>query len=421
MTASVSMPDAANMSRIPARGALRTVLPRPRTTVRWRLTVLYGALFLASGAVLLAITYVLVSHAALAPVKSPAEHVSFVTAPPRIRAALRSLPGELVIKRVGERQRISDLHQLVIESGVALAIMALLSALLGWVVAGRVLSPLRTITATTQQISETNLHERLELAGPPDELKQLADTIDQLLARLETAFEAQRLFVANASHELRTPLAFMRTTLDVTAAKPGGVPPQFKALDANLRVGLDQADRLLESFLLLARAQHGELCDESSVALDQIISAALATRADPIAAKQLEVHANVSSLRVSGSETLLARMIENVIENAVRHNQPHGRIDISCQPDAGQARLLIDNTGPLLDQHAVAGLAQPFRRLGQQRTATGTGHGLGLSIVAAIAAAHGGSLQLHVRPQGGLRVEITLPHATITQPAPISA
>ena len=417
------MSQLANTSSIPERGWLRARFDRPRTTVRWRLTLLYCALFLASGVTLLAITYALVAHATLVPVKRQPQPqpFNFVKAAPRIRAALRSTGGQIVIKRVTETQRISDLHQLVIESGIALGIMALLSAFLGWVIAGRVLAPLRTITATTQEISESNLHERLQLGGPPDELRQLADTIDQLLARLEAAFDAQRLFVANASHELRTPLALMRTTLDVAVAKPGGVPPRMKTLDAKLRIDLDHADRLLESFLVLARAQHGELGEESPVALDQMISTALAARTDPISAKQIEVHTTLSPVVIAGSETLLARMIENVIENAVRHNQQHGRIDISCELDGGQTRLVIKNTGPALDEHAVAQLAQPFRRLAPQRTGSENGHGLGLSIVAAIAAAHGGNLRLHALSQGGLQVAITLPHATAAQTAPVPA
>ena len=415
------MPEPAKTTSIPTSGWLHTRFHRRRTTVRWRLTLLYGALFLASGATLLAITYALVAHATLVPVKPHPQHFNFVKAPARVRAALRSTGTQIVIKRVAETQRISDLHQLVIESGIALGIMAVLSGFLGWVIAGRVLAPLRTITTTTREISEANLHERLRIGGPPDELRQLADTIDQLLARLEASFDAQRLFVANASHELRTPLALMRTTLDVAVAKPGGVPPQLKTLDAKLRIDLNQADRLMESFLLLARAQHGELGDESSVALDQMISTALAGRTEPISANELEVHTTLSPVLVAGSETLLARMIENVIENAVRHNQRRGRIDIACELDGGQARLLIQNTGPALDEHAVAQLAQPFRRLAPQRTGSENGHGLGLSIVAAIAAAHGGNLRLRARPQGGLQVAITLPDATVTQTAPVPA
>ena len=310
-----------------------------------------------------------------------------------------------------------DLHQLLIESAIALAVMAALSVALGWVVAGRVLSPLRTITARTRRISEQSLHERLALRGPRDELRQLADTIDELLARLEAAFDAQRRFVANASHELRTPLAMMRTRLDVAVAKPEGVPPQTQALDAGLRKDLDRAEALLESFLALARAQHGTLTDRTIVSLDQIVTDALATRHDQIAEQQLEVRTALGPVGVAGSETLLARMVENVIENSVRHNQPHGFINIACENTGGAARLVVESGGPVLDEHSVAQLAQPFRRLGAERTGSQNGHGLGLSIVAAVADAHGGALELHARPQGGLRVQITLPAATPTPTA----
>jgi hypothetical protein len=250
------------------------------------------------------------------------------------------------------------------------------------------------------------------MGGPRDELRLLADTIDRLLERLEAAFDAQRRFVANASHELRTPLAMMRTTLDVAIAKPGGVSAQTRELDAELRVDLDHADGLLEGFLTLARAQNGRLDERSQVALEPLITAALTARADQIAAKRLTVETHLAAVEVAGSATLLARMIENVIENAVRHNQPGGSIEITLAPlDGEQARMTVDSSGPLLDQPAVAQLAQPFTRLGQDRTGSQNGHGLGLSIVAAVAAAHDGSLKLHARPEGGLRVQITLPAA----------
>jgi hypothetical protein len=310
------------------------------------------------------------------------------------------------------KQRSVDLHQLQVGYGVALAIMAVVSGVLGWVVAGRVLAPLRTITATAERISDTNLHERLAMRGPRDELRLLADTIDRLLERLDAAFDAQRRFVANASHELRTPLAMMRTTLDVAIAKPGAVPAQTRELDAELRLDLDDADRLLESFLTLARAQNGRLDEHDQVALEPIITAALAARADQIAGEQLTVETRLAAVEVVGSATLLRRMVENVIENAVHHNQPGASIELTLAPLNGQqARLIIDSSGPMLDESAVAELAQPFTRLGQDRTGSHNGHGLGLSIVAAVAAAHDGSLDLRARAEGGLRVQITLPAA----------
>ena len=383
----------------------------PARSVRLRLTALYGGLFVACGAGLLVITYLLVSQSTRH--RPPGGVVSghpFTG----LRQAERTVEIGRIAAALGYQNRV-DLHQLLIESAIALAAMAALSVALGWVVAGHVLSPLRTITARTRRISEQSLHERLALSGPHDELRQLADTIDELLARLEAAFDAQRRFVANASHELRTPLAMMRTRLDVAIAKPDGVPPQTQTLSAGLRHDLDRADALLESFLALARAQHGTLIDPTLVSLDQIVAHALAARQDQIAELELEVRTSLGHVSVAGSETLLARMVENVIENSVRHNEPHGFIDIACETVGEAARVVVASGGPVLDEASVAKLALPFRRLAGERTRAQNGHGLGLSIVAAVTDAHGGSLKLHARPEGGLCVEIALPSAT---PAP---
>ena len=373
---------------------------RPRPTVRWRLTLLYSVLFLICSAGLLAITYWLFANFAISPPKpgpgSPASAVKVATAL--------------------AHQRSIGLHRLKVWSAIALAIMFVVSGVLGWVVAGRVLEPLRTITAATEQISETNLHERLAMSGPRDELRLLADTIDRLLERLQDAFEAQRRFVANASHELRTPMAMMRTTLDVAIAKPGGVPVQTRELDGELRVDLDHAERLLEGFLTLARAQNGQPDEQAQVPLEPLISAALSARADQIADQRLIVATHLAAVETTGSPTLLRRMIENVIENAVCHNQAGGSIELTLAASGGQhARLIIDSSGPVLDQRAVTQLAQPFKRLSEDRTGSQNGHGLGLSIVAAIVAAHDGRLDLRARAEGGLRVQITLPATTVPQ------
>jgi signal transduction histidine kinase len=370
----------------------------PRATVRWRLTLLYSVLFVICGAALLAITYYLFQKFAFKP---PSR---ILGADGRPIAQLAKVPSAI------DQQRAIGLHHLQVYSGIALGIMALVSVVLGWLIAGRVLAPLRTITATTERISERNLHQRLAMSGPRDELRLLADTIDRLLERLEAAFEAQRRFVANASHELRTPLAMMRTTLDVAIAKPSGVPSQMRELDAELRLDLDHCDRLLESFLALARAQNGRVAAHDQVALEPLIADALCARAEQIATKRLAVETHLSPVEVTGSPTLLARMVENVIENAVRHNQPDGSIELTLAPLNGQqAQLTVDSSGPVLTPDAVAQLAQPFKRLGQDRLGSQNGgHGLGLSIVAAVAAAHNGSLELDPRPEGGLRVRITL-------------
>ncbi|MFZ0091845.1 MAG: HAMP domain-containing sensor histidine kinase [Solirubrobacteraceae bacterium] len=368
------------------------------------MTLLYSLLFVICGAALLASTYWLFANFAYSPPK------------PGLGPGGKPSPTSVKVATAMSLQRSIGLHRLQVYSGVALAIMALVSGALGWVVAGRVLAPLRTIIATADRISDANLHERLTMSGPRDELRLLADTIDRLLGRLEAAFDAQRRFVANASHELRTPLAMMRTTLDVATAKPGGVPPPTRELDAELRVDLDHADQLLESFLILARAQEGQLGDAGQVGLEPLITSALSDRAERIVAKGLTLEMHLGAVEVVGSATLLRRMIENVIENAVRHNQPGGLVEIALTPLHGlRGRLVVESSGPALDRDAVAQLAQPFTRLGQDRTGSRDGHGLGLSIVAAVAAAHDGQLELHARPEGGLRVQITLPAASIPQ------
>ncbi len=391
----------------------------PSRSVRVRLTALYGGLFLLSGAALLTITYLLVRGAdtpTFKPVPPSSYHILQRSATaPRFSPPSGSSVADAT--RLLSHQHRLDVHQLLVESGIAMGVMVVVSVVLGWLVAGRVLSPLQTITARTRRISEDNLHDRLALPGPRDELKELADTIDALLARLEAAFDSQRRFVANASHELRTPMAMMRTRLDVATAKPDGVPPQTRALDAGLRKDLDRADRLLESFLVLARAQHGTLTDRTLVSLDRIVIDALATRRDQIAEQHLELRTVLAPVRVSGSETLLTRMVENVIENSVRHNQPHGFISISCQTTGEAAQLVLESGGPILDEASVVQLAEPFRRLGADRTGSQKGQGLGLSIVATVAAAHDGALELRARPQGGLRVQITVPAATTPVPA----
>ena len=428
--------------RVRVIAGLVSRLRHPQTTVRWRLTLLYGGMFLVCGAALLGVTYTLVSHQITGSagltfhgggrggIKAPpfgsgaipVPNLSKLPIPPNVPAAvvrlMQSSTGQEFLRFVETQQRVDELHQLEIESAIALGIMAILSGLLGWFVAGRVLRPLRTITTTTQQISEDNLHRRLDLPGPRDELRTLADTIDSLLGRLEAAFESQRQFVANASHELRTPLTTMRTALDVAIAKPHlSSQPQVRALDASLREDLDQADRLLESFLVLARAHRGALGEETFVVLAQVVGDALARRRDVIAAKQIEVHSTLAPACVEGSETLLARMIDNLIDNAVRHNLPRGLINVTCEADRDTARLVVESGGPVLDQAAVARLAEPFSRLAAERTGSQNGHGLGLSIVAAVAAAHGGELRLYAREPGGLGVEVTLPVSRDARPA----
>jgi signal transduction histidine kinase len=348
----------------------------PRRTVRLRLTLLYGALFVVSGAALLTITYVLVSHSSnrvliRATVQGndsgvfeqvdPDEMPSPSGLPPALRAQVERSQAE------AENQRRHDLNELLVQSGIALGLMTVISIGLGWVMAGRALRP------------------------------------------LEEAFEAQRRFVANASHELRTPLTMMRTSLDVATGKPGPLPPQVNALESKLREGLDRADRLLESFLALARAQHGVPPEQSTTSLPELVSTAIEGRSDAIAARGIELQQELRDAEVTGSQALLSRMVDNVIDNAIRHNEPSGWVRVDTQTHGDVARLVVDSGGPRLEESDVRELAQPFRRLGADRTGSENGVGLGLSIVGAIASAHGGRLELHARDQGGLRVLIELP------------
>lgn len=396
---------------------------RLRRTVRLRLTLFYGAMFCVCGAALLAGTYLLVRHFS--------GHVLQVSrhAPLHSRrsagapgARLPALPSLARLQSAAQRdlvsQHSSDLRELLVWSVVALAATGAGSLVLGWLMAGRVLAPLRTMTVSTRRISQDNLHERLAMRGPADELRELGDTIDDLLGRLERAFEAQQRFVANASHELRTPLARIRTALDVAVGKPGPIPPQIATLDRKIREGLDRADRLMDGLLALGRADHGELSDHTVIALDEIVASALDEREAEIAANRLTVERDLDPIPVPGSPSLIGRMVENVIDNGVRHNHPDGWMRVALHTADGRARLTVETTGDKLDPGQVDQLTKPFRRLRTERTGSANGAGLGLSIVAAVATAHNGMLALHPRERGGLRTTIDLPRAP-QSPEPI--
>jgi signal transduction histidine kinase len=387
----------------PAGSAHLLQLRLPRRTVRARLAIFYFGAFLVSSAVLLAATVGVWQGRTT--VSSSASRSTGAVPAPRGTSPVHVVPPQAL-------QHTSDLHQLLVASVIALALIAALSVVLGWLVAGRFLAPLRAITATTRQISASNLHERLNLAGPNDEIKELGDTFDDLLGRLERSFDFERQFVANASHELRTPLATMRASLDVAMAKPGPVPAPTQILADRLRRELDQVDRLLESFLTLSQAQQGLVTDEAAVSLDAAAAAALERRSGSVAMMGLSVdQERCGQAWARGSETLLWRMVENVVDNAVQHNEQGGWIRIETAVDGPFVWLVAENGGPVIPQDEVGQLARPFRRLGAERTSSGKGNGLGLSIVRSIAQAHGGSLELQAREGGGLRVLITLPVA----------
>ncbi|HVB43068.1 MAG TPA: HAMP domain-containing sensor histidine kinase [Streptosporangiaceae bacterium] len=395
-----------------------------RRTVRLRLTALYGILFLVSGAVLLAIAGgFAISRSSMEAATAPATMPTPQSAAAKLASAnalIRQLRHQLSAQAGTTHSAFS--RDLLIASAIALGFMTLGSVAMGWVLAGRALRPVRAMTAATQQISAHNLNERLAVAGPDDELKKLGDTIDGLLQRLEAAFNAQRRFVANASHELRTPLATIRASLDVAVAKPEGAPPQTIALAGRLRAELDRIDSLLEAFLVLARAQHRDLPGYAVLPLDYIVGAALADQKAAIGARNLTVQDRTGpgGAWVRGSQALLSRMVENLVDNAVCHNEVGGWLQVTAQTEAGRARLIVDNGGQVLDPRQVDELSQPFRRLGADRIGTDKGSGLGLSIVAAIAEAHDGRLSLLARPGGGLRACVDLPAAAWAEPTLIA-
>ena len=370
-----------------------------RGTVGLRFTILYAVVFLLSGVGLLGLTFLLSGSGrkGTAPAGNASAQGSLAQAQQRIRAL------EDQLAAVHQEQA----RQFLAGSVVALIMMAIVSLLLGRALAERVLRPLRLITSATRRISADSLDRRLAVTGPADEVKDLADTIDELLERLGASFAAQRRFVANASHELRTPLATMRAAVDVAVAKPAP-DTSTVALADRMRTQLNRVDHLLDGFLVLARAQHGALADAAPVGLGDLVGAALRERSADVQAKRLNVVVEVPPATVSqGSPALLARLVGNVVDNAVTHNEDGGWIRI-----AGSVReetvLVVESGGPVLDQREVDRLAQPFERLGTERTGSS---GLGLSIVAAVAAAHGGRLALLARPDGGLRVSVTLPAA----------
>jgi signal transduction histidine kinase len=389
----------------------------PTRTIRLRLTLAYGGLFLASGAALLTLTYFLVrqqytrsffverGNGAIAQTLltrglGPAGSVAV-----QRQGVVTALPGvnKQTIVTAAAAQSSAIRHSLLLDSAIALGFMSVLSLGLGWAVSGRALRPLRTITNLAQEISASNLHRRLALAGPADELKQLGNTFDDLLARLERAFEAQRRFVTNASHELRTPLTLERTLLEVALADPdAGTASLRRACEQVLAAG-EQQERLLEALLTLSRSQRG-------IEQRRLIDLA-ATTADCIAAVPDEgvvLNARLGAALTYGDRQLIERLVSNLVTNAIRHNVPNGFVDVTTGMVGGFARLTVENTGPIVSADELERLFEPFRRLAADRTDV-DGLGLGLSIVEAIAHAHDATVAVEPRPGGGLVVRVDLP------------
>jgi signal transduction histidine kinase len=301
-------------------------------------------------------------------------------------------------------QSSAQLNALLTRSGLALGIMAIVSIGLGWVMAGRALRPIRTMAARARGITERNLHERLAVEGPADELKELGDTFDGLLGRLESAFESQRRFVANASHELRTPITVERTLVEVALADPNASAASLRATCRRVLAAGEQQERLIESLLTLARSQRGL---ESRRPVDLAAVSREVVRAAP--ARDVEIGAELDAASVTGDAALVERLVANLVENAIHHNEPGGWVQVRTSQNGGGAVLRVSNNGRVVPADEAASLIEPFRRRGGERTRHANGVGLGLSIVQAIAAAHDAALRVKPRAEGGLDVEVAFP------------
>ena len=404
-----------------------------RLGVRLRLTLLFGGLFLASGAALLGITYGLVNQATHDVViqqsggfSSDGGAVISGSAAGGGPVSIQQLQDAAALSAAGTQAAEND--ALLEYSGIALAVMAAISIAFGWFAAGRALSPLRRITAAAQRIAATSLRERLRVDGPADDLRELADTIDGLFARLDASLDAQRQFVANASHELRTPLTRSRTLLEVALRHPDASADTLRSACERAVAAADEQERLIDALLTLARGQRG-LARRDPVDLAAVTRDVLAARGAEITARGLTMDVTLEPALVVGDKALTERAVANLVDNALRHNHDgdDGQVWVSVRATPGAApppaltpappslppaaMLSVANTGPQVPPGDVGRLLQPFQRREAGRAASRNGLGLGLSIVQAVATAHGAEFLLTPRPAGGLEAELVFPPA----------
>jgi signal transduction histidine kinase len=408
----------------------------PRRTARLRLTVLYGAAFLACSAAVVTFIYFffgrIVHFSSRPPAMrvsgqpgsvSPGEKASAARAAAireQVNAALQAASKNPAVravlqqaKRTAEHAALGQIHydmgQLLLSCAIALAVIAVAAAAIGWIIAGRVLRPLSAITAAARRISASSLHERLALHGPDDELKELADTLDSLFARLEASFNAQRRFAANASHELRTPLTRERTLLQVTRADPAATTTTWQAVSQELLASNSEQEHLIEALLTLASSEAGPGGHEPAD-LAAITSAALAAARPAISRLGLHVHADIQPAALYGDPLLIQQLAANLVDNAIRHNNPGGDIHITTTTSPAGTVLSVTSSGQVIPPTDVDRLFQAFQRLGPRPARRdGHGHGLGLSIVRAIATAHAATITAQPCPGGGLAIDVTFP------------
>jgi signal transduction histidine kinase len=374
-----------------------------------------------SGALLLAVAYVLASHAIsiTVPGNKPGPPSVTTTNPAGVlrRPSARSYVVHLTPAQGANMQAQATarhnraIHELLIGSGLTLAGMTVLSLALGWLLAGRVLRPVRAINATARRIGANNLHERLATGGPDDEFRELAMTLNGLFQRLEASFDSRRRFVANASHELRTPLTLDRALLERALRKPDPTHDFWRATCERLLASSQQQDRLIQALLTFARSEHAldrhEPCDLAGIVNGVLLSDRLDTERT-----SLDIQTNLEPALAEGDPRLIERLIRNLIDNAVRYNVDRGYVQITTERRDRHGVLTITNTGPAVAAGEVERLLRPFQRAGSDRINNGDGLGLGLSIVHAIATAHHATLTLTPQPAGGLRVEVSFPTPT---------
>jgi signal transduction histidine kinase len=390
-----------------------------------RIALVAAALFLVGGSLLVGVTYQLVAHS-LSTTTSVAEKDATNGIPKGFRETCDQarLTGELAIDpsfnakckaifALGEQagastQRARALDRLLRYSLAVLAAVTLIAGIVGWLIAGRLLRPLKAITATARRAGEEHLGERLRLAGPRDELRELADTFDDMLDRLDASFDSQRRFVANASHELRTPLTVMRTTIDVTLAKPGLGVPELTTMASDVRNAVEQAEALIEALLTLAASDRGigpaDQVDLATAAEDAIDAAGPLLRQ-----RDTRLTSGLEPALVHGDAVLLERLAANLVDNASRHNVAGGWIRVATCRRGGTAMLEVANSCEPIGEDDLPRLFEPFHRL--HGRVAGGGVGLGLSIVRSVVTAHGGTVRALPLAGGGLTVTVEIPAA----------
>ncbi|WP_434451230.1 sensor histidine kinase [Lentzea sp. E54] len=376
--------------------------------LRTRLTAWYAGVFLIAGVALIGLNYWLLAEwmplegmavARALPAEVAATYQGFAP----VEAA--QLPAETLVVK-GADFAADTMRTVLWQSIVALLFAAVLAVWLGWVVAGRVLAPLHSITSTAHRLEAERLDQRIELDGPPDELKELADTFDGMLDRLASSFDSQKRFVANASHELRTPLAVQRTLIEVALAAPDA-NDDMRRLGTHLLDTNERSEKLIDGLLVLARSDRG-LATRELVWLDEVIDDEIESCAALASEKKVTFAVRTRRYLVDGDPVLLAQLVGNLLRNAVLYNKPGGSVSVELDRE-----LVVTNTGPTVPAQAVPGLFEPFRRL---RDRTGTaGSGLGLSIVQSVARAHQGSAKARPNGGGGLVVQVNLPETGVRQ------